>query len=441
MPLKKSRVLLLAVSFALCLSLVASACRASDPILATQLTHNTNLSVTPMSSAQPSSQPESSESVQPSSNGESEPTSSEEPESSEASSSQTPVNSAPVVLSKSDIEQATQQKQTAQDREEDPGKNKPQPDVVPELTEPTKPDTDPKPLPPVVPPTSSETPSKAPSEAPSQQPESSEPSSSPSQTPSSEPASSQVPAPIEDGWYYDAQGNRYYYVDGYPQTGWQNIGGRNYLFNSSGVLTSRAGIDVSQWQGPNVNWHAVKEDGIDFVILRAGYRGYGTGKLVIDDTFVQNYRGAKAAGLSVGLYFFSQAINEQEAIDEAAFCLELARTRSITEPIFFDPEYAGGDEGRLYNAHLTKEERTRVDLAFCNAIRRAGYKTGLYTNRDWAWNNRYMDRLAPNLLWYARYTNKELSLAETGVQASYWQYTSQGRVNGISGNVDMNVSF
>lgn len=197
---------------------------------------------------------------------------------------------------------------------------------------------------------------------------------------------------------------------------------------------ARLGIDVSRWN-EEINWNKVKDAGIKYAIVRAGYRGSVTGTLVEDWYFKKNVEGAKAAGIPVGLYFFTQATNEVEAVEEASMVLALCKGYDITYPIFIDTEGAGG-KGRA--DELDKKTRTAVCQAFCETIRSGGYNAGIYASKNWFNKNIDTSVLSDDIyIW----------LAEYGDSVTYdkkyhmWQYTSSGRVLGIEGRVDLNLSF
>lgn len=197
--------------------------------------------------------------------------------------------------------------------------------------------------------------------------------------------------------------------------------------------TASLGIDVSKWQG-EIDWDKVKNDGIEFVIIRCGYRGSVTGTLVEDPYFEQNIRGATAAGLQVGVYFFTQAVNEVEAVEEASMVVSLIRDYELTYPVFIDTEGAGGN-GRADS--LSVESRTAVCEAFCTTVENAGFEAGVYASRNWYNKNLETVSLENFVIWLAEYRSVPI------YQGYYqmWQYTSKGSVNGISGNVDMNISY
>ena len=197
--------------------------------------------------------------------------------------------------------------------------------------------------------------------------------------------------------------------------------------------TKRQGIDVSKWNG-EIDWSRVKNAGIDFAIIRAGYRGSSTGSLVVDPRFEENIKGASASGVMVGVYFFTQAVNEVEAVEEASAVMQLVREYHLDYPIFIDTEGAGGN-GRADG--LDPETRTLVCEAFCRTIENAGYRSGVYASRNWYNNNLYTERLNDYYIWLAEYRSTPL------YQGRYqmWQYSSKGAVDGIVGNVDLDISY
>ena len=234
------------------------------------------------------------------------------------------------------------------------------------------------------------------------------------------------------GWQ-DIDGVTYYYdpATHQPVTGQQVIQGNIYTFGAAGALNRTArGIDVSKFQG-SIDWHAVKNDGITFAIIRCGYRGYGSGALVEDSTYRRNIQGAINAGLKVGVYFYSQAVNEQEAVEEASMVLSLVSGYSLPLGVYYDTESVSG--GRA-NA-LSAAERTACAVAFCETIRGAGYRAGVYSYASWFYNALNFANISKYNIWIAQYRDK-LSFS---YKYNIWQYTGSGRVNGISKPVDMNI--
>ena len=200
-------------------------------------------------------------------------------------------------------------------------------------------------------------------------------------------------------------------------------------------FSSRLGVDVSHHQG-QIDWQKVKADGYDFAILRIGYRGYGAeGALGLDREFERNVEEAVSAGLEVGVYFFAQAVNEQEALEEAEFVLQHLQGHAVTLPVVYDPESILGDEARTDN--VTGEQFTKNTRVFCERIRQAGYQPMVYANMLWEAFELDLAQLSGYPLWYADYE----PLPQTPYQFAYWQYTNEGRVDGIAGNVDINLQM
>lgn len=193
------------------------------------------------------------------------------------------------------------------------------------------------------------------------------------------------------------------------------------------------GIDVSKWN-KEIDWKKVKDAGCEFAIIRLGYRGSKTGALVEDPFFVKNIEGAIEQDIRVGVYFFTQATNEIEAVEEASMTLMLAKKYKISYPLFIDTEGAGGN-GRADK--LDKAQRTKVMKAFCETIENAGFTAGIYASKSWLNNNLNMNELKSYQTWLAQYSNKPSYQGEYGM----WQYTSAGRLDGISTLVDFDVSY
>lgn len=196
---------------------------------------------------------------------------------------------------------------------------------------------------------------------------------------------------------------------------------------------ARKGIDVSKWN-KEIDWDAVKADGVEFAIIRCGYRGSSSGSLIIDPLYEDNIRGAIDAGIPVGIYFFTQALSELEAIEEASMVISLIREYDVDYPVFLDSESAGGS-GRADK--LSEEERTRYHKAFLETIASAGYETGIYASTNWLNKRLNADELSNYNTWLAQY-------ADVPTYEGYyhmWQYTSKGTINGISTNVDLNLCY
>ncbi|MFI3200452.1 MAG: GH25 family lysozyme [Eubacteriales bacterium] len=236
------------------------------------------------------------------------------------------------------------------------------------------------------------------------------------------------------GWQTISNITYYYDKNGVRITGEQVIQGVKYMFASDGALsigTGTLGIDVSKWNG-TINWTAVKNSGVSYVIIRCGYRGYTSGTLIEDPNFKANIEGAIAAGIKVGVYIYSQAINEVEAVQEASMVLDMVSNYRITYPLFIDIEYSGGRADSISNS-----QRTAVAKAFCETIQNSGYTAGVYANKDWLTNKMDASQLNAYKIWLAQYNTQ---VTYSG-RYDMWQYTDNGTVGGISGNVDLNESY
>ena len=201
------------------------------------------------------------------------------------------------------------------------------------------------------------------------------------------------------------------------------------------------GIDVSKYNG-DINWNKAKKDGVDFVIVRVGYRGYGkSGTLCTDPNYKANIEGALAAGIKVGVYYFTEALTTDEAREEAKFCISKIKDYNITLPVAIDYEYPTDGKnpiGRMYNAKLTKAEATANVKAFCAAVKKAGYTPLVYANKS-DLSSLINGKTIGNTykVWLANYTTK----TTYANSYEYWQYTSSGKVNGITGKVDCNFWY
>ena len=181
---------------------------------------------------------------------------------------------------------------------------------------------------------------------------------------------------------------------------------------------TRLGVDISRHDG-EVDWKKLKKDGIEFVILRCGYRGYQSGKLKADENFQANIKGALEAGLDVGVYIFSQAASEKEALEEAALCLEQIRGHKITLPVFYDPEIIRDDPARSDN--ISGEQFTKNAVAFCEAIKKAGFVPGVYSNMLWEAYEFDMSIIKDYVIWYADYEPQP----QTPYNYEFWQYAEK----------------
>lgn len=200
------------------------------------------------------------------------------------------------------------------------------------------------------------------------------------------------------------------------------------------------GIDVSYFQ-PNIDWNKVKNDGVTFAVIRLGYRSYvKKGPLVVDRDFYKNIQGAKNAGIQVGVYFYTQATTPEEAREEADFVVSTLGGADLDLPVFYDIETAdfAPEPGRLDSAGLTVAEKTQLCRSFCDRIVEKGYWSSIYANYYWLTNMIDGQSLSKDYpIWVATYGK---STAFTG-QYDMWQYSSKGSIDGISGNVDLNVRY
>ena len=215
----------------------------------------------------------------------------------------------------------------------------------------------------------------------------------------------------------------------------EDTGLKKYNDEKNGI-TSKMGIDVSEFQGGDIDWKQVKDSGIEFVIVRVGYRAYGeSGELVKDAMFEQNIEGALEAGLEVGVYFFSQAITPGEAVEEAEFVLDLIRPYKITGPVVYDTEEIKGDTARTDGN--TRQEFTNYCKVFCDTVEHAGYDSMIYANMKWMAFTLDMEELTDYDFWYADYHE----LPQNPYDYTIWQYSETGAVPGINANVDLNIWF
>ena len=270
-------------------------------------------------------------------------------------------------------------------------------------------------------------------------------------------------------WSFEIAGDGYYKVKSKSTNlyldvaGNQTVNGTNvkiYEGNTSNAqqfkfkeLSLRYGIDVSSHNG-NVDWEEVRKSGkVDYAIIRAAYRGYETGRIVTDSKFERNVKNATKNGIDIGLYFFTQAINEQEAVEEANYVLDLVRKYDVNVryPIIIDTEYSTSKtngvldyEGRA--DQLDVATRTAVCRAFCDTIRNAGYIPAVYASKYWFYDNLDVSQLNSYDIWVAHYTTAKTT--DYKYKYNMWQYTSSGSIPGVYApfengkvNVDMSICY
>lgn len=205
-------------------------------------------------------------------------------------------------------------------------------------------------------------------------------------------------------------------------------------YQKDGEVLTRKGIDVSKYQG-EIDWEAVKNDGIDYAIIRVGIRGYSEGGIVEDEYFHQNMEGAIENGIPVGAYFFTQAVNEEEALEEANFVIEMLQGYQLTYPVYLDIEDVKKENCRTNG--LTVEERTNNVKVFLERIREAGYEPALYGNMKSFLLMTDLASLEQYDKWFAGYTLPIYYPYEYKML----QYSEKGRVAGVPGTVDVNICF
>lgn len=201
-------------------------------------------------------------------------------------------------------------------------------------------------------------------------------------------------------------------------------------YNKKGYSSS-VGIDISQWV-EDIDFTAVKKYGIEYVILRLGYRGYTEGGLFLDENFEKYIKEAQKAGLKVGVYFVTQAISEDEAAEEAEYVLKYISGHKIEMPVYIDMEEVY-DTART--DELTADDFTRIAAAFCKKVEEAGYRGGIYANESWFYNKLNFDKIKHYDIWLAKYSDT----LSTDLAIYMWQYSSEGTVDGTEMWVDMNV--
>ena len=211
-----------------------------------------------------------------------------------------------------------------------------------------------------------------------------------------------------------------------------DAGEMEYMEN--GAVVSHKGIDVSKYQG-EIDWNKVKADGVEYAFIRLGLRGYESGKIVLDEYYEKNMRGANEAGVKAGVYFFTQAVTVEEAKEEADFVIENLSDFDVPYPVVFDVEMIVGGKGRANE--LTQAERTDICIAFCEAIKEAGYMPMIYGNVKCFTKMLDMTRLEDYEKWYAFYDDYMYMPYEVSI----WQYTENGYVDGIKEKVDMNIAY
>ncbi len=205
-------------------------------------------------------------------------------------------------------------------------------------------------------------------------------------------------------------------------------------YYDDGRSVSYLGVDLSKYNG-DVDFGALKESGIDFVMLRLGSRGYGSGQIMLDEKFEENIKKATGAGLEIGVYFFSQAITEQEAVEESNFIIQTLANYKITYPIAFDMEYVQNDKARI--DALSREDKTTVAKAFLENTKVAGYKPMIYGTKEWLIKHIDLTKLTDYDIWLSQ----QKDIPDYPYKFQMWQYTLEGKASGVDGDVNLNISF
>ena len=254
----------------------------------------------------------------------------------------------------------------------------------------------------------------------------------PSPAPAQDPYAGSVLVPDGTGKYIRVPLHEELPANPLSEADFASVGGNFIEYTGNGAVTVR-GIDVSYYQG-DIDWEKVAGDGAEFAVIRAGYRGYSKGDVYEDENFRRNYTGAVAAGMQVGVYFFSQAISVGEAAEEAEFTSGLLDGRKLDLPVMFDWERIGGG---ARTDGVSGKILTDACIAFCNIIKEAGYEPGVYFYRDLGYNTYELERLSELTFWVGALGDYPDFYYRHGM----WQYSVTGRVAGIEGDVDLNIRF
>lgn len=238
------------------------------------------------------------------------------------------------------------------------------------------------------------------------------------------------PPPVETGYRATGRGNPNVPANSYAQECFQSAEG--FMVYTGDDAPSHIGVDVSSHQG-EIDWPAVRQSGVEFAMIRVGFRGYSTGNINPDACFEANIRGALDAGLQVGVYFFSQAVTPEEAAEEARAVLEWIAPYELDYPVVYDWENIAGDEARTDN--LDPETVTLCADAFCAAVEAAGYRPMLYANRHQTYEIIDLEQLGAYDFWLASYE----AAPSFEYRFQMWQYGTSREVPGISTEVDLDL--
>lgn len=225
-------------------------------------------------------------------------------------------------------------------------------------------------------------------------------------------------------------------VNSYKQENFKDEDGIMAYYDDEGNKISHFGIDISYHQ-QNINWEELKSSNVEFIMLRCGYRGYTEGGLVKDEKFDEYAKAAVDAGFPIGVYFFTQALTEEEAIEEADFVLEAIESYPISYPVVLDTEYVSDSKARTNQVEMTPQERSSIAIAFCERIKENGYYPMVYASENWLRRSLDADMLQAYEIWAPQY----LDTNDFMYDFTIWQYSDAGTVPGIKEQVDLNISL
>lgn len=205
-------------------------------------------------------------------------------------------------------------------------------------------------------------------------------------------------------------------------------------YEVDGKSVSFIGIDISKYQG-EVDFYQLKDAGIDYVMLRVGARGYSSGTIMADEYFASNIQKATEAGLDIGVYFYSQALNENEAVEEANFVIQSLAGYTLKYPVAFDMEYVENDSARV--EALSRADKTKITKVFLDTIQAAGYRAMIYGNKEWLIKRIDLSQLTDYEIWLSQ----QKDIPDYPYKFSMWQYTTSAEINGIDGYANLNICF
>lgn len=243
---------------------------------------------------------------------------------------------------------------------------------------------------------------------------------------------------IPVGWQREGEELYYYDSAGNLVTGMNKIDGMYYFLAPDGAKANAVGIDVSSYSG-NIDWAEVKAQGFDFAIIRLGGRTWGDGAVFDDPFFQQNLEGAKAAGVKVGVYFYSTAVNEWEAVQEASVTLNRLNGAELDLPIFIDVEYSDNYPNARHDV-MSADQRTAVVKAFCSTVIESGYSAGVYASVSFFKSALHYYELTDYTIWIANYTHN-FAMPYFDERFEIWQGSATGWINGINAYIDINILF